>query len=153
VQPVADNVRGNCGGINGFGEGGPEGVAAVPIMSGCEQPTIAVTTDSGLTWDLRKLPNQTGVQVFDPEVQFDEAGNLYLIWRGSDQHTYVARSPDHGETWTQPWDITPPSVGPRSSCPSASPAAARWGPPSWAPRTPIKARTRPPRTPAGTSTR
>lgn len=110
AQPVADGYTGNCGGINGFGAGSPDGVAAVPLQSGCEKATIAVTMDSGLTWELRKVPDATGVESFDPEVTFDDAGNLYLVWRGSDQKSYLARSPDNGATWAGPWDITPPGV-------------------------------------------
>lgn len=110
VQPVADRQTGDCGGINGFGAGAPDGVAAVPLQSGCEKATIAVTTDSGLTWELREVPNATGVEPFDPEVKYDDSGDLFLVWRGSDQHTYLARSSDHGQGWAGPWDITPPEV-------------------------------------------
>jgi hypothetical protein len=110
VEPVAEDISGNCGGINGFGEGSTEGVAAVPIQSGCQQATIAVTTDSGLCWELKKVPEQTGVAPFDPEVDFDTENNMYIVWRDSNEHTYLAKSPDYGDSWQGPWDITPPGV-------------------------------------------
>jgi hypothetical protein len=110
VHPVADSLTGECGGINGFGEGSPEGVAVVALQAGCQQATIAVTMDSGLSWELRKVPWETGVASFDPEVGFDDEGNLYLVWRGEDQLSYLAKSPDLGQTWQGPWDVTPPSV-------------------------------------------
>ncbi len=110
AQPVADQLTGPCGGINGPGAGSPSGVAVVPITSGCEEVTLAYTTDSGQSWQLMDTPDGPGLSSIDPEVMFDDEGNLYVIWRGDDHQQYLARTPDLGETWAGPWNINPPDV-------------------------------------------
>ncbi len=110
TQPVADQLQGPCGGINGPGAGSPDGVAVVPITSGCDELTIAYTLDSGLSWELMETPDGPGLSSIDPELMFDEEGNLYAIWRGDDQAMYLARTPDLGDTWAGPWKISPPGV-------------------------------------------
>jgi hypothetical protein len=85
AEPVADRETGDCGGVNGFGGGAPDGTAVVPLQSGCEEPTIAVTEDSGLAWELHAVPEPTGVASVDPEVAYDEEGPLYLVWRAGDE--------------------------------------------------------------------
>lgn len=110
VQPVVTQQEHDCGGINGFGEVGPDGVAAVPVASGCPVLHVAWTTDSGLTWTVTEGPPEPGANLFDPEVDFDANGTAYVVWRGSDETTYLARTSDMGATWDGAWRVSPPGV-------------------------------------------
>jgi hypothetical protein len=111
VHTVASsNAEGECAGINGHPNVGPDGTVAVPITSSCDKPALAVSQDSGTTWSYHEVPTDVGSRSLDAEVNFTEDGTLYYTWRGDDHRTYVARSPDAGETWEGPWDATPPQV-------------------------------------------
>lgn len=111
VHTVASSeADGECAGINGHPNVGPDGTVVVPITSSCETPALAVSHDSGISWEYVELPVETGSQSIDAEVNFSADGTLYYTWRGDDFRTHVARSPDGGQTWEGPWDATPPEV-------------------------------------------
>lgn len=107
---ASSNAEGECAGINGHPNVGPEGTVAVPVTASCGKPALAISHDSGLTWEYVEVPVETGARSIDAEVNFSADGTLYYTWRGDDFHTYMARSPDAGETWEGPWDVTPPQV-------------------------------------------
>lgn len=111
VHTVASSeAEDECAGINGHPNVGPDGSVAVPITSSCDKPALALSHDSGLHWEYVELPVETGSRSIDAEVNFSADGTLYYTWRGDDFRTYMARSPDAGETWEGPWDVTPPQV-------------------------------------------
>lgn len=108
-QVAADNVRGDCGGINGHPAVSGEGIVAVPLTRGCSEASVAISTDSGLSWTLRPVPGTRDPQSIDPEVSWSPDGILYFSYR-EDGLTYLARSPDAGATWEGPFLVTPPDV-------------------------------------------
>jgi hypothetical protein len=72
-------------------------------------PEIYTTEDSGVTWQKHVMPNQTVGQVeIDPDITVTPDGTAYVVFRGKDQHTYMAYSKDKWTTWSQPFRVSPP---------------------------------------------
>ena len=88
-----------CGGLHGHIKVGPDGTAYVPNKNCGGEQAVAVSTDNGLTWTVRRVPgSHTGNS--DPSAAVANDGTLYLGWADGSQHPYVAVSHDNGETWT-----------------------------------------------------
>ena len=108
--PVLDGARHGCAGLNGMPIVGPDGTVVVGSSSGCAGPAIASSTDSGVTWGAIEGPTDVGAETNDPELEFMPDGTLFVMWAGSDNLPYLARTKDMGATWDGPWKVSPPGV-------------------------------------------
>jgi hypothetical protein len=102
-----------CAGQQSHPTGAPDGTIVVAKAWGCEEPLVFVSRDSGLTWTMRAGPLGVGADTLDPEIAFSSDGAMYMLWqseRGQD-HAYLARSDDLGQSWAGPWNVTPPGMG------------------------------------------
>lgn len=88
-----------CGGLHGHIKVGPDGTAYVPNKNCGGEQAVAVSTDNGLTWAVRRVPGSHAGDS-DPSAAVANDGTLYLGWADGSQHPYVAVSHDNGETWT-----------------------------------------------------
>jgi len=107
------------GGIHGHVKVSPQGTAYVPNSScGEGNPVgtngVATTTNNGITWEERNVPNSTGSQ--DPAIGIGlnnvgkPAGQvpntIYVGWIAADGHAHIAHSGDEGVTWQDDKDIS-----------------------------------------------
>jgi hypothetical protein len=108
-----------CIGIHGHLRGSADGYAYLPGKSCFDaDANLRVggeyTHDDGLTWTEYTIPGATE-SVFDPAAAVSPDGTLYEAWQdGPSSHPLIARSKDHGATWTAPSDlastVSPPLV-------------------------------------------
>ncbi len=104
---------GNCGGLHGHIRVAPDGTAYVPNRN-CKdanrvsRPGVAVSTNNGLTWTIRTVPDgKTGAGT-DPSVAAGSKNTIYLGYANSDGHAKVSVSHDRGLTWTKSQDAGTP---------------------------------------------
>jgi len=102
----------HCGGLNGHLKSDKDGILYLPA-AGCDQPVVAVSRDSGMTWEQHVI--ETGgvgrsTPGDDPSIAIDTAGNAYLVWPGKDAHMYASVSTDKGKTWGPAIKVSPPEV-------------------------------------------
>jgi PKD repeat protein len=106
------------GGIHGHVKVSPQGTAYIPNSS-CFTGNpggvdgVATSTDNGITWTQRTIPNSTGSQ--DPSVGIGQnnvgkpggqvPNTIYLGYVSSDNHAHIAHSPDEGVTWQDDIDV------------------------------------------------
>jgi hypothetical protein len=93
-----------CGGLHGHLKVAPDGTVYVPNSDCGGSPGIAVSTDAGLTWTLRKVPGVRGGEG-DPSVGIGKDGTLYLTYSANDGQPVVTVSRDRGQHWTAPVDL------------------------------------------------
>ena len=97
------------GGIHGHIKVAPDGTVYVPNFScstGSGTQGIAVSTDNGVTWVDRTVPDSNGpLGLVDPSLGIGSGGTIYLGWQGGDGHPYVAFSRDRGVNWSAPVDV------------------------------------------------
>jgi hypothetical protein len=108
-QGVASEAEGFCGGLHGHGTVGPDGTAYLP-KGHCGLPTVAVSTDDGLTWELEEISTEVGAGDHEVAIDTDDEGNVYAFWYDEDNNGYLAYSEDQGDSWSQPVDIDPPGT-------------------------------------------
>ena len=110
LNPVASTVATDrsCGGINGHQKYAPDGTIYVPYGLNCGLAFVAVSTDSGFSWTVRRIgyPQLEA----DPFVAVTDDGTAYYMWRDEDQRMKLVRSTDRFATFDGPFDITPPEV-------------------------------------------
>lgn len=102
----------DCGGLNGHLVTAPDGTVYVPA-AGCDEPVVAVSRDSGLTWTTRTIDTGGAGRSApgdDPSLAVDSEGNAYLVWPGLDARMYGSVSSDGGETWSSAFRVSPPDV-------------------------------------------
>ncbi len=112
-QPIWDTVRGpDCAGQQSHPTGAPDGTIVVAKAWGCAEPLIYISTDSGITWQVRPGPTGIGADTLDPEIAFTSDGAMYMLWQSApdESRAHLARSDDMGQTWQGPWDVTPPGM-------------------------------------------
>jgi hypothetical protein len=104
-------VLGPCGGLHGhISVSEATGFAAVP-HGGCAGPEattsleggsyvgFAYTSDNGLTWNSRAMPDAPDGDGFDPDLVFSqESGWLWLV-QADDAGIHIALSKDEGVSW------------------------------------------------------
>lgn len=112
---------------------GPDGTVFQPLNCAAEGQNpagdvkVALSTDEARTWSYLNVP--TGSHPEAPGLiggvtaGVDSAGTLYVCWTGTDEHVFVASSPDRGATWHGPFDVTLPGVRQDPSLPRAQLAA------------------------------
>ena len=109
--PVAP---GTCGGLHGHVRVSPDGTAYVPNencqdAAGVSRPGIAVSTDNGLTWVVRTVPDaHSPGRGGDPSVAAGKNNTIYFGYVNSDGHAKIAVSHDRGVSWSKSQDAGTP---------------------------------------------
>lgn len=113
-KPVAP---GTCGGLHGHVRVAPDGTAYVPNKScmdanGASRIGVAVSTDNGLSWSVRTVPDSQSLSPgSDPSVAAGANNTIYLGYVNSDGHAKIATSADRGQHFAKSKDAgTPFSV-------------------------------------------
>jgi hypothetical protein len=94
------------GGIHGHVKVGPDGTVYVPNSScsaGTGSQGAAISRDNGLTWVDRTVPNSVGTG--DPSVGIGTDNTVYLGYINGDGRPHVAVSTDHGDTWSNDFEV------------------------------------------------
>ena len=97
------------GGIHGHVKVGPDGTVYVPNSScsaGTGSQGVSVSHDNGLTWTDYTVPNSTGSG--DPSVGIGSDNTVYLGYINGDGRPHIAVSTDHGQNWTNDWEVGQP---------------------------------------------
>jgi PKD repeat protein len=94
VWSIAD-----CGGLHGHVKVGPDGTVYIPNKGCGGQQGVAVSTDNGVTWIIRKVPGSTPGDT-DPAVGIGSDNTLYFGYINGDGHPHMAVSGNHGVDWT-----------------------------------------------------
>ena len=87
-----------CGGLHGHVKVAPDGTVYVPNKSCTGNQAVAVSEDSGTTWQVRRNPSSTPGDS-DPAVGIGANGAVYLGYHDSSGAPRVAVSRDQGRTW------------------------------------------------------
>ena len=109
--PVAP---GSCGGLHGHVRVSPDGTAYVPNekcmdANSVSRPGVAVSTDNGLSWVVRTVPDAKSISPgSDPSVAAGANNTIYLGYVNSDGHAKIASSADRGLHWTKSKDAGTP---------------------------------------------
>lgn len=97
---------------------GPDGTLYVPLNCGGDNPAglikVARSADEGLTWEYVDVPtgeagNAAGL-IGGVSLAVDQAGALYVVWKGVDGKPHLATSKDQGESWAGPFMVGKPGV-------------------------------------------
>lgn len=111
-ERLAIPVEDRCPSINGHPAAFPDGTVVVPagnLGNSCQRkPTVAVTEDNGLTWDVRSFPGDFTQREIDPDIAITPDGTAYMLARDDDQRAYLFRSTDKFQTWEGPFHVSPP---------------------------------------------
>jgi len=99
-------VGGACGSLHGHVKVGPDGTAYLPNAHCGGKAGGGITTNNGSTWTSYTIPGSSEPATgFDPSVAITPDNTVYESWQGADNHSYVAKSTNHGATWSTPVDI------------------------------------------------
>ena len=101
------------GGIHGHVKVGPDGTVYVPNSScsaGTGSQGAAISRDNGVTWVDKTIPNSVGSG--DPSVGIGSDNTVYLGYVNGDGRPHIAVSTDHGQTWTNDYDVGLPLACP-----------------------------------------
>src|SRR5258708_7895407 len=110
-RPVAP---GTCGGLHGHVRVSPAGAAYVPNVrcmdaNGVSRPGVAVSTDNGLNWIVRTVPDATSISPgSDPSVAAGANNTMYFGYVNVDGHAKIAVSHDRGLHWSKSQDAGTP---------------------------------------------
>ena len=105
--PVAP---GTCGGLHGHVRVSPDGTAYVPNekcmdANGVSRPGVAVSTDNGLSWVVRTVPDAKSISPgSDPSVAAGANNTIYFGYVNVDGHAKIATSTDRGMHWSKSKD-------------------------------------------------
>jgi len=95
----------DCGGLHGHVKVAPnDGTVYVPNKGCGGNQAVAVSTDNGLTWQVRKVPTSLPADS-DPAVGVGSDGTVYFGYQNADGHARVAVSHDKGQTWANDLDV------------------------------------------------
>lgn len=108
--PVAP---GTCAGLHGHIRVAPDGTAYVPNRNckdanNVSRPGVAVSTDNGLTWTVRTVPDGNTGPGTDPSVGIGKNNTIYLGYANVDGHAKIAVSHDRGLHWSKSQDAGTP---------------------------------------------
>jgi hypothetical protein len=110
-RPVAP---GTCGGLHGHVRVSPDGTAYVPNekcsdASNVSRPGVAVSTDNGLSWVVRTIPDALSISPgSDPSVTAGSNNTIYFGYVNGDGHAKIAISQDRGLHWSKSKDAGTP---------------------------------------------
>ncbi len=94
-----------CGGIHGHVKVASDGTVYVPNRNCGGKQGVAVSTDNGITWTVRTIPDSTAAIGNDPAIGIGARGTIYLGYQGADGHARIAISHDRGQTWSRSVDV------------------------------------------------
>jgi hypothetical protein len=95
----------DCGGLHGHVKVAPnDGTVYVPNKGCGGNQAVAVSSDNGLTWQVRKVPTSLPGGS-DPAVGIGADGTAYFGYQNADGHPHVAVSHDQGKTWESDQDV------------------------------------------------
>ncbi len=109
--PVAP---GTCGGLHGHVRVAPDGTVYVPNehcfdANSVSRPGVAISTDNGLTWIVRTVPDGKGISPgSDPSVAAGANNTIYLGYVNADGHAKIAVTRDRGLHWSKSIDVGTP---------------------------------------------
>lgn len=109
--PVAP---GTCGGLHGHVRVSPDGTVYVPNencmdASGVSRPGVAVSTNNGLSWSVRTVPDGKSISPgSDPSVAAGSNNTIYFGYVNLDGHAKIAVSHDRGLSWSKSKDAGTP---------------------------------------------
>lgn len=90
-----------CGGIHGHVKVAPDGTVYVPNKQCGANQAVAVSTDNGLTWTVRPIPDSTAsIGLTDPSLGIASDGTIYFGYQDGSGHPKIAVSPDRGVNWS-----------------------------------------------------
>jgi BNR/Asp-box repeat len=137
-DPTIAAEGGACSALHGHMRVGPDGTAYLPLkgcggeptvdnLSNTEffggHPSVSVTTDNGLTYQVHRVDAGNNSDESDPSVAVGRGdkvagGRVYLGWQdgvnpsattyGTSSAAKIAVSTDHGKTWSAPVDVSTP---------------------------------------------
>jgi hypothetical protein len=91
---------------------------------------VAISHDEGQTWDYSQVPTGTTTNnagfLGGVSLDVDRAGNVYVVWPGTDGKEYLAVSKDQGKIWSAPLTASAPGVK-QAAAPFAQVAALEPG--------------------------
>ena len=88
-----------CGGLHGHIKVSPKDGTAYLPNRGCDgRQGMAVSTDNGVTWTIRTIPN-SGPSESDPSIGIATDGTVYFGFINGDGHPEIAVTHDKGVTW------------------------------------------------------
>jgi hypothetical protein len=116
IVPIYDSATSKCVGLHGHPKVAADGTVYVPNKGcGLDTPVLGnglvnmvVSTDAGMTWTIRPVPDSTGSlsSKGDPSVGIDKAGTVYLAYQDLDSnHMKVAVTHDKGATYSPSVDV------------------------------------------------
>lgn len=90
---------------------GRDGVAYSPKPT-CDGLALAVSKDSGATWELSYVNDAGSVDALAAmtDAAVDAGQNAYATWTGADGLPYLTHSTDAGATWSKPMRVSPPEI-------------------------------------------
>lgn len=88
----------DCGGLHGHVKVAPDGTVYVPNSDCNGAPALAVSTDAGTTWTVRRVPGARGGEG-DPAVGIGRDGTVYFTYSDKLGDATVVVSRDRGKTW------------------------------------------------------
>jgi hypothetical protein len=95
----------DCGGLHGHVKVAPnDGTVYVPNKGCGANQAVAVSSDNGTTWQVRKVPTSAPADS-DPAVGIGADGTVYFGYQNADGHPRVAVSHDKGATWENDQDV------------------------------------------------
>ena len=106
LGPFALNTSA-CGGLHGHVKVAPDGTVYVPNNDCGGTGAVVVSTDNGVNWTVRPVPNTVSGQS-DPAVAIDKAGRGYFVISsatGNGSQAIVATSTDQGLSWQNTFDV------------------------------------------------
>ena len=137
-DPTIAAEGGACSALHGHMRVGPDGTAYLPLkgcggtatldnLSNTEffggHPSVSVTTDNGLTYQVHRVDAGNNSDESDPSVAVGRGdkvagGRVYLGWEdgvnpsattyGTSSAAKISVSTDHGNTWSAPVDVSTP---------------------------------------------
>src|SRR3954454_19064118 len=103
AHPVYDLTQ--CAGLHGHVKVDPSsGIAYLPNKGCGGGQAVAVSEDSGLSWEVRQVTGSTPGD-YDPSVGIGSNGTVFFGYQAADGHARVATSHDHGQTWVDGQDV------------------------------------------------
>ena len=105
---------GTCGGLHGHVRVSPDGTVYIPDehcfdANNASRPGVAVSTDNGLSWVVRTVPDAKGISPgSDPSVAAGSNNTIYFGYVNSDGHAKIAVSQDRGLHWSKSKDAGTP---------------------------------------------
>lgn len=97
--PAIQTWNTECGGLHGHLKVSPlDGTVYLPNRGCGGRHGLAVSTDNGITWTIRTVPN-TATGESDPSIGIATDGTVYYGFVDGDGHPKIAVSHDKGATW------------------------------------------------------